>query len=141
MESTRARPRETASGHLWKSSSYTVATVFPRERCRRTSATRTRNGSRVSRHGKLRRFALPHARSGREKAVADATVTGEPYGCVTLFTDGERAIGEDREMNVLVTITVLDESGDEIDTSSASAETPAEAFELALGQLELEPEA
>jgi hypothetical protein len=58
-----------------------------------------------------------------------------------LFTDGERTIGDDREMNVLVTITVLDDSGEEIDTSSASAETPAEAFELALGQLELDPEA
>jgi hypothetical protein len=73
--------------------------------------------------------------------VADATVTAEPYGGVALFTDGERAIGDDREMNVLVTITVLDDSGDEIDNSSASAETPAEAFELALGQLELDPEA
>jgi hypothetical protein len=44
-------------------------------------------------------------------------------------------------MNVLVTITVLDDSGEEIDTSSASAETPAEAFELALGRLEIDPEA
>jgi len=41
-------------------------------------------------------------------------------------------------MNVLVTISVLDDEGEEIDTSSASAETPQEAFELALGQLDLE---
>jgi hypothetical protein len=57
---------------------------------------------------------------------------------VTHFTDTEREIVEDRGMNVLVTITVLDDEGEEIDTSSASAETPQEAFELAVGQLELD---
>lgn len=41
-------------------------------------------------------------------------------------------------MNVLVTITVLDDEGEEIDSASASAETPAEAYELAFGQLELD---
>ena len=40
-------------------------------------------------------------------------------------------------MNVLVTISVLDDEGNELGDSSASADTPEEAFELALGQLEL----
>jgi hypothetical protein len=44
-------------------------------------------------------------------------------------------------MNVLVTTTALDVEGDEIGESSASAETPQEAFELALRQLELDNEA
>jgi hypothetical protein len=59
---------------------------------------------------------------------------------VISITEAERSFADDREMNVLVTITVLDDEGGEIDTSSASAETPIEAFELALGQLELETE-
>ena len=41
-------------------------------------------------------------------------------------------------MNVLVTISVLNDAGDEIGESSASAETPEEAFALARGDLELE---
>jgi hypothetical protein len=57
---------------------------------------------------------------------------------VISVTDSERSIGDDRDMNVLVTITVLDDEGEEIDTASASAEIPADAFDLALGQLELE---
>ena len=40
-------------------------------------------------------------------------------------------------MNVLVTISVLDDEGEEIGESSASAETPEEAFAIALGELEL----
>lgn len=40
-------------------------------------------------------------------------------------------------MDVLVTITILDDEGEEIDTVSASADTPEEAFELALEQLDL----
>lgn len=43
-------------------------------------------------------------------------------------------------MNVLVTISVLDDDGEEIGESSASAETPEAAFALALGDLELEEE-
>jgi hypothetical protein len=46
---------------------------------------------------------------------------------------------EDREMQSLVTISVLDDEGGEIDTVSASADTPEEAFELARQQLDLEP--
>ncbi len=42
-------------------------------------------------------------------------------------------------MDVLVTITILDDEGEEIDTVSASAETPEEAFQLALEQIDLEP--
>jgi hypothetical protein len=57
---------------------------------------------------------------------------------VITVTDDEREIVDDREMNVLVTITVLDDDGQEIDTAAASAGSPAEAYELALGQLELE---
>jgi hypothetical protein len=57
---------------------------------------------------------------------------------VSELTDNEREIDEDRGMNVLVTITILDDEGEEIDESSASAETPQEAFDLAVGQLELE---
>ena len=49
-------------------------------------------------------------------------------------------IGHDRVMQALVTITIADDEGEEIDTVSASADTPAEAFELALGQLELDQE-
>jgi hypothetical protein len=56
---------------------------------------------------------------------------------VNHFTDAERAIVEDREMQSLVTISVLDEEGEEIDTVSASADTPEEAFELARHQLDL----
>lgn len=56
------------------------------------------------------------------------------------LTDNERGIDDDRDMNVLVTITVIDDEGEEIDESSASAETPQEAFDLAVGQLELEQE-
>ena len=41
-------------------------------------------------------------------------------------------------MQALVTILIADDEGEEIDTVSASGETPAEAFELALQQLELE---
>jgi hypothetical protein len=100
--------------------------------------TRIRNGSLVSRQGKLRRFFRPQARRGREKASAAAVVTRERYGGVTRLTDGERGFGEDREMNVLVTITVLDDEGEEIDESSASADSPEEAFALARRQLELE---
>jgi hypothetical protein len=44
-------------------------------------------------------------------------------------------------MDVLVTITILDDEGEEIDTASASADTPEEAFELALEQLDLGDEA
>jgi hypothetical protein len=40
-------------------------------------------------------------------------------------------------MNVLVTISVLSDDGDELGESSASAETPEEAFALALGELAL----
>lgn len=57
---------------------------------------------------------------------------------VISVTDNERAIADGRDMNVLVTITVLDDEGEEIDSVSASAETPAEAYELAFGQLELD---
>lgn len=41
-------------------------------------------------------------------------------------------------MNVLVTISVLNDEGDEVGESAASAETPEEAFALALGELDLE---
>jgi hypothetical protein len=41
-------------------------------------------------------------------------------------------------MQVLVTIAVADDDGEEIDTVSASADTPEEAFELALQQLDLD---
>jgi hypothetical protein len=44
-------------------------------------------------------------------------------------------------MDVLVTITILDDEGEEIDSASASADTPEEAFELALEQLDLGDEA
>jgi len=37
----------------------------------------------------------------------------------------------------LVSIFVIDDEGNEIGDSSASADTPEEAFELALGQLEI----
>jgi hypothetical protein len=40
-------------------------------------------------------------------------------------------------MDVLVTIAVLDDDGEEVDTASASAETPQQAFDLALQQLEI----
>jgi hypothetical protein len=40
-------------------------------------------------------------------------------------------------MDVLVTIAVLDDEGEEVDTVSASAETPQQAFDLALQQLEV----
>jgi hypothetical protein len=40
-------------------------------------------------------------------------------------------------MDVLVTIAVLDDEGDEVDTVSASGETPQQAFDLALQQLEI----
>jgi hypothetical protein len=40
-------------------------------------------------------------------------------------------------MDVLVTIAVLDDDGEELDTVSASAETPQQAFDLALQQLEI----
>ncbi|MFB3739941.1 MAG: hypothetical protein ACE14W_13375 [Candidatus Velamenicoccus archaeovorus] len=43
-------------------------------------------------------------------------------------------------MQVLVTISVADDEGEELDTVSASAETPQEAFELALQQLDVEVE-
>jgi hypothetical protein len=38
-------------------------------------------------------------------------------------------------MDVLVTIVVLDDEGEELDTVSASGETPQQAFDLALQQL------
>jgi methylmalonyl-CoA mutase cobalamin-binding subunit len=57
---------------------------------------------------------------------------------VPYVTDTVGTLRHDRGMDVLVTITVLDDEGEEIDTASASAETPEEAFELALEQLELE---
>jgi hypothetical protein len=57
---------------------------------------------------------------------------------VISVTDDERALDDDREMNVLVSITVLDDEGEELDTASASADSPDEAYALALGQLELE---
>jgi hypothetical protein len=57
---------------------------------------------------------------------------------VSRFTDAERVIVEDREMQTLVTIIVLDDEGEEIDSVSASADTPEEAFELARQQLDLE---
>jgi hypothetical protein len=41
-------------------------------------------------------------------------------------------------MQTLVTIMVLDDEGEEIDSVSASAGTPEEAFELARQQLDLE---
>jgi hypothetical protein len=40
-------------------------------------------------------------------------------------------------MDVLVTIAVLDDDGEEIDTASASGETPQQAFDLALQQLDI----
>ena len=40
-------------------------------------------------------------------------------------------------MDVLVTIAVLDDDGEELDTVSASAETPQQVFDLALQQLEI----
>jgi len=43
-------------------------------------------------------------------------------------------------MQALVTITIADDDGEEIDTVSASADTPHEAFELAVQQLELAEE-
>ena len=66
MESTRAWARSRVIGHRANSRSYTLATVLPRERWRRTSATRIRNGSSVSRHGNDRRCSSPH-RSNRER--------------------------------------------------------------------------
>jgi len=57
---------------------------------------------------------------------------------VSRFTDAERAIVEDREMQTLVTIMVLDDEGEDISSVSASAGTPEEAFELARQQLDLE---
>ena len=41
-------------------------------------------------------------------------------------------------MDVLITITVLDDECEELDSASASAETRYEAFELARSPLELE---
>jgi hypothetical protein len=41
-------------------------------------------------------------------------------------------------MDVLVTIMVVDAEGDEIANVSASAETPQEAFDLAMQELDLE---
>jgi hypothetical protein len=41
-------------------------------------------------------------------------------------------------MQVLVIITVEDDEGEEIDTVSASADTPEEAFALALQQLDID---
>jgi len=72
------------------------------------------------------------------KSSAYSGVTAETYEGVTFFTDPERRIGDDREMNVLVTISVLNDDGDEVGESSASAETPEDAFALARGDLELE---
>jgi hypothetical protein len=40
-------------------------------------------------------------------------------------------------MDVLVTIAILDDDGEELDMVSASAETPQQAFDLALQQLEI----
>jgi hypothetical protein len=56
---------------------------------------------------------------------------------VSRFTDVERAIVEDRAMQTLVTIMVLDDEGEEVDSVSASADSPEEAFELARQQLDL----
>ena len=41
-------------------------------------------------------------------------------------------------MQTLVTIIVLDDEGEEVDSVSASADAPEEAFELARQQLDLE---
>ncbi len=54
------------------------------------------------------------------------------------LTDTCPRIAHNRLMQALVTITIADDEGEEIDTVSASADTPDEAFELALGQLELD---
>ncbi len=56
------------------------------------------------------------------------------------FTDGVGWTGQTHGMQVLVTISVADDEGEELDTVSASAETPQEAFELALQQLDVEVE-
>jgi hypothetical protein len=57
---------------------------------------------------------------------------------VRKFTDADTAICHDRPMQALVTIAVADDDGEEIDTVSASADTPEEAFALAREQLELD---
>jgi hypothetical protein len=59
---------------------------------------------------------------------------------VTEFTDKLRRICQDRSMQALVSITIADDDGEEIDTVSASADTPQEAFELAVQQLDLDEE-
>jgi hypothetical protein len=40
-------------------------------------------------------------------------------------------------MQALVTLTITDDEGEELDTVSASAATPEEAFRLALEQLDI----
>lgn len=55
---------------------------------------------------------------------------------VRFVTDAVGALRHDRGMDVLVTITILDDEGEEVDTVSASADTPEEAYELALEQLD-----
>ena len=141
IESALARESAAASGHRRQSSVYTGATVVPRDRWRRISATRIRKGSTSSRQGNERRFSLPHRsrRRTNRRSWSDRG-TSAPYASdVNHFTDAERKNVEDREMQSLVTISVLDDEGEEIDTVSASADTPEEAFELARQQLDLEP--
>jgi hypothetical protein len=57
---------------------------------------------------------------------------------VRKLTDKPSEVGHARVMQALVTITIADDEGEEIDTVSASADTPGEAFELAVQQLGLD---
>lgn len=53
-------------------------------------------------------------------------------------TDTRWLSRDDLPMDVLVTITIANDDGEELDTVSASADTPEEAFQLALQQLEFD---
>ena len=57
---------------------------------------------------------------------------------VRYLTDQAGGYRDHRAMDVLVTITVIDDEGGEIADASASAETPEDAFALALQQIELD---
>jgi hypothetical protein len=84
--------------------------------------------------------------SGLENSVTDVTGIDEPYACVMKLTDPERGKSDDREMNVLVTIRVVDDEGEELGTSTGSFysafdnldDLPQRAFEIALEHLEVD---
>ena len=83
-------------------------------------------------------MARPHAWSVCVNSAAFSGATSERYGSVTYFTAPSCDRSDDLDMNVLVTISVLRDEGEEIGESSASAETPEEAFALALGELDID---